>query len=128
MAKWAQTPLFSLPLIIYPSTTSQSVFPLAAQRFEVTGVCILRLSCEGKRRTPLCSESERVLEQSGHSTNATPLSANRLRSMETCKFWNSMSGNSIIKWAAKQAIGCRNGFAPCQKIALSALLAVPGFL
>ncbi len=32
---------------------------------------------------PLFGESERVLPQSGHSTNATPLSANRLRSMET---------------------------------------------
>jgi len=65
MAKWAQTPLFSLPLIIYPSTTSQSVFPLAAQRFEVTEICILRRSCGGNRRTPLTGESERVLPQRG---------------------------------------------------------------
>jgi hypothetical protein len=32
-------------------------------------------------RTPLTGESERVREQSGHSTKAMPLSANRLRSM-----------------------------------------------
>src|SRR5260370_33090522 len=39
-----------------------------------------------------------------------------------------MSGILIITWAAKRARGCRNVFANCQKIALSALLAVPGFL
>ncbi len=33
-----------------------------------------------------------------------------------------------MKWEAKRAIGCRNVFAQCQKRALSALLAVPGFL
>lgn len=54
-----------------------------AHRWEVTGVLILRLSCDGNRRKPLCGESERDLEQSGHSTNATLLSANRLRLMET---------------------------------------------
>jgi hypothetical protein len=39
-----------------------------------------------------------------------------------------MGGILIIKWAAKRAIGCRNVFAYCHKIALSSLLAVPGFL
>src|SRR5713226_3514292 len=39
-----------------------------------------------------------------------------------------MGGILIIKWAAKRAIECRNVFAHCHKIALSALLAVPGFL
>ncbi len=33
-----------------------------------------------------------------------------------CKFWNSMSGILIIKWAAKRAIGYKNVFAPCQKM------------
>ena len=45
-----------------------------------------------------------------------------------CKSFYSMSAISIIKWAAKRAIGCRNVFANCHKIALSALLAVPSFL
>jgi hypothetical protein len=45
-----------------------------------------------------------------------------------CKSFYSMGGILIIKWAAKQAIGCRKVFALCHKIALSALLAVPGFL
>src|SRR5712692_7212569 len=65
----------------YPPTTSQSVFPLADQRLPVTEVCILRRSCGGNRRTPLTGESERVLPQSGHSTDEMPLSVNRLGSM-----------------------------------------------
>ena len=64
-------------------TTPQSVLPWAAHRTPVTGVCILRRSCDGKRRTPLCGESERMRAQAGHSTKATPLSANRVRSMAT---------------------------------------------
>src|SRR5579864_3577891 len=65
----------------YPPTTSQSVFPLADQRLPVTEVCILRRSCGGNWRTPLTGESERVLPQSGHSTDVTELAVNRLRSM-----------------------------------------------
>lgn len=57
-------------------------FPLA-HRFAATWVSILRGSCDGKRRTPLCGESERVLEQSGHCTKATLLLAKRWRSMAT---------------------------------------------
>ena len=64
-------------------TTSQSVFPVVDQRLPFTSVWILRGSCGGNRRMPLTGESERVLEQSGHSTTVTPLSVNRLRSMET---------------------------------------------
>jgi hypothetical protein len=45
-----------------------------------------------------------------------------------CKSFYSMGGILIIKWAAKRAIGCRNVFAHCHKIALSALLAVPSYL
>jgi hypothetical protein len=45
-----------------------------------------------------------------------------------CKSFYSMGGILMIKWAAKRAIECRNVFAHCQKMALSALLAVPGFL
>ena len=44
------------------------------------------------------------------------------------KSFYSMGGILIITWAAKRAIGCRNVFAPCHNIALSALLAVPGYL
>ena len=63
--------------------TSQSVLSLAVHRTPVTGVCRLRRSCDGNHRTPLRGESERMREHSGHSTKATPLSANRLRSMAT---------------------------------------------
>jgi hypothetical protein len=40
----------------------------------------------GNRSTPLTGESERVLEQRGHSTKAMSLSANRLGSMATGKY------------------------------------------
>ena len=72
-----------LPFIIYPPTTPQSVLPVADQRVDVRGVCSLRWSCDGNRRTPLTEESERVLEQLGHSTKVMPLSVNRWRSMGT---------------------------------------------
>ncbi len=39
-----------------------------------------------------------------------------------------MGGILLITWAAERARGCSNGFAHCQKRALSALLAVPDFL
>src|SRR2546425_2391740 len=68
---------------LYPPTTSQSVFPVADQRFDERRVCCLRRLCDGNRRTPLTGESERVLEQPGHSTKLMPLSVNRLRSMGT---------------------------------------------
>src|SRR5215467_14453575 len=69
--------------VVSPSTTPQSVLPLAAHRTPVTGVCSLRRSCDGNRRTSLRGESERMRAQSGHSTKATPLSVNRVRSMAT---------------------------------------------
>src|SRR5215470_322784 len=69
--------------VVSPSTTPQSVLSLDAHRTPVTGVCNLRRSCDGNRRTPLRGESERMRAQSGHSTKAMPLSANRLRSMAT---------------------------------------------
>src|SRR2546421_6232909 len=52
--------------------TPQSVLPAADQRVDVRGVCSLRRSCDGNRRTPLTGESERVLEQLGHSTKVMP--------------------------------------------------------
>src|SRR6266567_3775192 len=85
-----------LPFIIYPPTTPQSVLPVADQRFEVTGVCSLRRSCDGNRRTPLTGESERVLEQSGHSTKVMELSVNRLRSMETSFPANGHLGDVLV--------------------------------
>src|SRR5438045_1139426 len=51
--------------LLSPPTTPQSIFPVADQRFDVTGVCFLRGPCGGNRRTPLTGVSERVLEQRG---------------------------------------------------------------
>ena len=79
-----------------PPTTSQSVFPVADQRLPFTSVWILRGSCGGNRRMPLTGESERVLEQSGHSTTVTPLSVNRLRSMETTIRENVHLGDVLV--------------------------------
>src|SRR5260370_33485506 len=45
-----------------------------------------------------------------------------------CKSFYSMGGILILTWAAKRAIVCRNVFAHCHTIALSALLAVPCYL
>src|SRR6266849_7520200 len=56
-----------------PPTTSQSVFPVADQRFSVRGVCCLRRVCGLNRRTPLLGERERILPQSGHSTRLMEL-------------------------------------------------------
>lgn len=85
-----------LPFIIYPPTTSQFVLSDVDQRFEETFVCFLRQSCGEKRRTPLTGESERVLPQSGHSTNVTPLSVNRLRSMGTTILENVHLGDVLV--------------------------------
>src|SRR5437867_4136947 len=88
-----QCPLLFCP----PPTTSQSVFPdEAAHRKPVTGVCILRRSCGGNRRTPLLGESERVLPQSGHSTEVTELSAHRLGSMGTTVRENMHLGEVLV--------------------------------
>src|SRR6266487_6799618 len=85
-----------VPFIIYPPTTPQSVFPVADQRVDVRGACSLRRSCGGNRRTPLTGESERVLPQSGHSTNVTELAVNRLRSMGTTVRENVHLGDALV--------------------------------
>src|SRR6266571_6205479 len=79
-----------------PPTTSQSVCPLADQRLPFTSVWILRGSCGGNRRTPLTGESERVLPQSGHSTEVTELSAHRLGSMGTTVRENVHLGDVLV--------------------------------
>src|SRR5512135_2295588 len=38
---------------------------------------------------------------------------NRFVLCSKCKFGNSVGGILRIKWAAKRAIGCRNGFVHC---------------
>src|SRR6266571_5356713 len=85
-----------VPFIIYPPTTPQSVFPVADQRVDVRGACSLRRSCGGNRRTPLTGESERVLPQSGHSTEVTELSAHRLGSMGTTVRENVHLGDVLV--------------------------------
>src|SRR6266536_481183 len=79
-----------------PPTTSQSVFPVADQRLPFTSVWILRGSCGGNRRTPLTGESERVLPQSGHSTDVTPLFVKGLRSIGITVLENAHLGDVLV--------------------------------
>ena len=97
------------PLWLSPPTTSQLVSPIA-QCWEVTGACVLRLSCDGNRSTPLRGESERVLAHVGHATNVTPLSRKRVASMGTTPanvhlvdlaggFWSPTAGSWCVEGA-----------------------------
>ena len=45
---------------------------------------------------PLTGESERVLPQSGHSTDVTELAVNRLRSMATTVLENVHLGDALV--------------------------------